>query len=734
MRVKHFSPFVFSLLLLFLTACGGTAVEPTEELLLPTLAPTPTPPEMGVDSAQRVAVLFLEAWVANDLAGMYAQLTFASQEATPFESFTRAYETVHEEMTLQSLSYRINTIWDDDPNTLGILVNYSVTFNTRLVGSFTDQNRDLRLIIDPRVGTWRVAWSTADIFAELGRGGRVLLERTIPSRANIYDRTGQRVLADQEGRYVTISVVKQAIPQYDDCMALLAETTRKTPEELQRLLDNAGADWITAMGVTEPQVWEVRRGDLETLCDATFSPYPVRRYPNGTLMPHVLGYVGYPDPASMPDVLDSGFNEDSILGRSGIELSWDQTLRGSVGARLVIVGAGSGVMRELARTAPQPGQSVWLTIDAELQAYAQQVITDDYNRGVISEQSKGASLVMMDVRTGEILAMVSYPTFDNNAFTAFPTIGRAEAAVLVPQIQEDERTPQLNRVTQGVYPSGSTMKVVTATAGADSGVWPMEQRYNSTGVWNRDIPRVDWRAGGHGSLTLSGAITHSCNTCFYEVGYQLDLVDPFILPSYARRMGLGVDPGLLDLPTAAGTIPDPDWILENRGWEWRFSDSVNMAIGQGEVQVSPLQFVRVTAAIANGGTHYRPQLVKQVGILGEVPTYTFEPEIIGTTNIRPEVTAMVQNAMCAVTTESYGTAEFVFRNSPLQEIGVCGKTGTAQATGEGALPHAWFIAYAPRENPQVAIVVTVENTGDGSEYAAPIVRRVLEYYFGYTTR
>lgn len=728
--------FLVSLLLivLALTACGAAAAEPTEEPLLPTLAPTITPQAMGVDAAQRVAVLFFEAWRVGDFPGMYAQIAFSSQEATPLENFTAIYEGAHAEMTLESIEYTINTIWDDDPNAVGMLVNYDATFTTRLVGTFTDSGRDLQLIVDPSVGTWRVAWSVGDIFAELDRGGQLRLERTIPSRANIYDRTGERVLADQEGRYVTISVVKQDIPQVDTCMALLAETTLETPEELQRTLDNAGADWITQMGVAEPQVWEARRGELEELCGATFTPYPVRRYPEGTLMPHILGYVGYPDQASIPAIVEAGFNQDSILGRSGIELSWDETLRGRVGARLVILGVGSGVLRELARSAPQPGQSVWLTIDAELQAYAQQVIVDDYNRGVYGTQSKGTSLVVMNVNTGEILAMVSYPTFDNNAFTAFPMIGRTEAARVVPQIQEDERTPQLNRVTQGAYPSGSTMKVVTATAGVDSGVWPIDQRYNSIGVWERDIPRVDWRPGGHGSLTPEGALIHSCNTCFYEMGYQLDLIDPFILPNYARRMGLGVDTGLRELPTNNGTIPDPDWILENRGWEWRFSDSVNMAIGQGEVEVTPLQFARVTASIANGGTHYRPQLVKQVGILGEVPTYTLQPEVIGTTDVQPEVTAMVQNAMCAVTTESFGTAEFVFSDSPLQAIGVCGKTGTAQTTGADSLPHGWFIAYAPRENPQVAVVAMVENVGNGSEFAAPIVRRVLEYYFGYTTR
>jgi penicillin-binding protein 2 len=166
----------------------------------------------------------------------------------------------------------------------------------------------------------------------------------------------------------------------------------------------------------------------------------------------------------------------------------------------------------------------------------------------------------------------------------------------------------------------------------------------------------------------------------------------------------------------------------NTGIDWSFSDAVNMSIGQGELQVTPLQVARLFAAVANGGTFYRPQLVAQVGILGEAPSYVMTPEVISEVSIRTAVLDTVREGLCAVVQSRAGTAEFQFRNSDLQTIGVCGKTGTAQ-NRPGAATHAWFAAYAPMNNPEIAIAVIVENAGEGSAVAAPIVRDILDYYF-----
>lgn len=717
------------LTLILITSCVPVADEVSAPL--PTVAnlPSVTPPAYTLDAAERVARQFLEAWRTSDFETMYSFISFANREATSLADFTTLYQTSQHTMTLENLDYTITSQIRDDTTSLMVL-NYDVTFETDLVGTFSDNNRTLRLVFDETVDEWRVAWSSADIFAAMGNGGRLRLEPRIPSRANIYDADGN-ILADQNGRVVIINVVKRDIPAYESCLNTLAQALQKPVEDVRRVLDQRGNDQLVEIGTIEAVTYVQTNGQLESDCRAQFRDRPVRRYENGMLMPHILGYVGYPTEAEIPLVEAAGFNQDSILGRSGIEKTWDETLRGRPGGRLLIVSPG-GQQVILTEGASRPSESIYLTIDSDLQAFINTLIDNAYREAADwwGQTSQGAAVVVMDVHTGAILAMSSYPLFDNNAFNPFPEMGRATADRMVFAVQNDPRHPELNRATLGVYPAGSSFKVVPAVAAANSGVYALDQRYACSGIWTRDITRYDWLRGGHGTLTLAGGLMNSCNPYFYETGYQLNQADPYLLPTYARRMGLGSGTGLSEvgIAEAAGLIIDPDW-LRQRGGEWRFSDAVNMAIGQGEVQVTPIQMVRMFAALANGGDLYRPQLVSKAGILGETPSYTMEPDIMSNMDIKPEVLEVIREGVCSVPSVPGGTAEHIFRHSPLQDIGVCGKTGTAQAAGAGSQPHAWFVAWAPRENPQIAVVVLVENAGDGSAVAAPLTRDIMEYYF-----
>ncbi len=717
----------WGLLLVMMTACSAAGAPQAVMETLPTVAvlPSPSPPNYTLEAAERVARRYLEAWRSGDLAQMHGLVTFAGQEATSLTAFTDLYQQTHTAMSLQALDYAI-TSQLLNPGRI-MIFNYDVTFETDLLGTFADRGRRLRLAFDERAQDWRVTWTRADIFAAMGTGGTLRLEPRIPSRANIYDADG-RVLADQNGRVITVSVVKQDIPAIETCLNRLATAMKKPVTDIQAVLDQRAPDWLAEVGTIEPVTYVQMHEQLELDCAASFRDRPTRRYADGPISSHLIGYVGYPDEAEIPTIEAAGFPQDAILGRSGLEASWDETLRGKPGGRL-IVAQPDGTEVLIAEGASQPSESLWLTLDSDLQAFTERAIARAYGRATAGwgQTSKGAAAVVLDMHTGAILAMVSYPTFDNNAFTPFPTIGRATADQIVEQVQNDDRRPQINRATLGIYPAGSIFKVIPAIAAADSGVYALDERFNSIGVWNRDIPRVDWLASGHGLLTLPQFLKHSCNSCFYETGYDLNEVDPFLLPSYARRMGLGDLTGFRDLPESPGNIIDPD-ILAEQGVTWTFSDAVNMSIGQGEVQVTPLQMARLFATIGNDGVIYRPQLVQRVGIFGENPSYVMEPEVLSDTNIKPEVLQMVQQALCTVTIEQGGTAEHIFRGSPLQDLVVCGKTGTAQATGD-VPPHAWFAAYAPQTEPEVAIVVLVENAGDGSAVAAPLVKDILEYYF-----
>lgn len=710
------------MIVLAAAACGPQ--RPQAAQVLPTLALLPS--NYRLEDAERIAREFLQQWQNGDFAAMHRLLSLAAQDAYPLTNFESFYQNTNDALSFQSVSTSDGTGIFREQDSVAIY-NYNATFATRLLGSFTDANRNLMLVVDETANEWRIAWTPDTIFDGMTNGAYVRAELNVPNRANIYDSAGN-VLADQNGAMVRINVIRDSIPDYPNCLATIATALNQEVTDVQARLEARPSFWVVEMGIIEPATYTRDRAQLEALCAAQFENVPARRYPNGTLAPHILGYVGFPTEAEIPDLEAAGFNQASIVGRAGIELTWDETLRGQPGGRLVLVTSEGQVIRELTRVAVQPAQSLWLTLDSELQATVERILVETYRqaRGGWAENSLGASVVVMDANTGAIRAMVSYPFFDNNAYNTFPTMGREAASRLIERYQSDPAHPEVNRPVQGVYPLGSVMKTVSAAAVADSGVYALDERYTCVGIWNRDITRYDWN-DGHGTLTLPQSLTHSCNPYYYEVGYQLDQVDPWILPTYATRLGFGGSSGLTDLIEETGFIPDPDWMRTVRGETWTFSESVNMAIGQGFMGVTPLQVARWFAAIANDGDLPRPYLVESTGLLGDSITPAMITELTPT-GLRPEVLAMIRQGLCDVTREG-GTADFVFRNSPLQSIGVCGKTGTAQAGGPSTPSHAWFASYAPRDNPEIIVVAMVETAGQGSEIAAPIARQVLEAYF-----
>lgn len=716
---------VLSAIGLLLTACAP-ARGAEQAAPLPTLFPTATT-AIDLDAAQRAAVLYLEAWEEQNFPAMYGLISAASREALPYEDFVSTYEGVQNLMTLDQLDFSLRALTQSTPRMA--LLNYDVHFQTRILGNFDDFGRTLTLIFDSRDSAWRVAWSTGDIFPEMGSGATLRFESSPPTRANIYDRYGT-VLADQNGIYVAVNVIKAEMPDLPACRALLAQALNEDESAIQEQFDRAGDNWVIEVGMLEPVAYQQQGDNLRRVCEATFTQKPVRSYPRGALMPHILGNVGYPEPDEVTGLVQAGFNQETIIGRSGIERSWDTVLRGTPGGSLRLVGPDGRTLRELARVSSRPAESIWLTIDAELQEYVLRTLGEAYVDAaeIWAPNSKGASAIVLDIFTGEILAMASYPTYEGNALNPFPAVGREVARLEQERIASDDRRPMLNRPIQGVYPSGSTFKVVPALASLDSGLYTPETTYVSTGLWRfgNDV-RSDWLGTGHGRVNTATALTVSCNSCFYEVGFRMNEIDPYELPSYARRMGLGAPTGLADLPEQGGTIPDPDYIAATSPIPWSYSNAVNLAIGQGEVQVTLLQMSRMYAGIASDGVLYRPQIVRERGILNQ-RTFVADPDPNGDFGASQWVIDVLQEGLCGVTTRSVGTAEYIFRQSDLQALGVCGKTGTAEAPGQGGT-HAWFIGWAPAERPEILVGVMVENAGEGSGVAAPLVRRIMEYYF-----
>jgi penicillin-binding protein 2 len=720
--------FLAFLILFLLTACQP----PRQEVQpLPTLFPSPTPPNFTLDEAERTASAFLYAWENGDFGSMHSLVTFLTRDATPPEEFAEFYTDAAETMMLDSVSVVPRAISRDATTPRVAVMVYDATFETRLLGQFVDPNRELTLVFDDRDGNWRVAWSPGDLFREMAQGASLRLITTPVNRANIYDRNGIVLAMQDERMIVTVNVVRRSIRDEESCLNTLADATGLTVDTLSRRLNNTPPDWVNEIAVIEPQAYSSHSEALEERCEATFGNKSARRYAHGSLMPHILGSVGYVDPANVPAVVAEGFPQDSILGRNGIERSWDTTLRGKPKAELALELNNGQRVRLLTSRPSTEAQALWLTIDTGLQQYVLDLLTQAYadNAETWGRVSKGAAAIVMDVSTGEILAMVSYPTYDGNAFTPFPVMGRQAALDIIEKTGTDERLPLLNRATQGRYPSGSTMKIGISLAVAESDVYTTRSTWSCSGSWTRDgITRTDWYAPGHGTLDLSGAITNSCNPYFYEAGYQMNLHDPFLMPEMLRHYGLGQPTGLTDIPEDSGNIGDPETYRLKTGLQWSFGDAISMAIGQGEVEVTPLQMLRLTAAVANGGDLMKPYLVQRAGLFDDF-SYVAAPQVLGTLDVRDTVMRAVQDGMCRVTTGATGTARHIFELSPsLQNIGVCGKTGTAQNLILNTT-HAWFVGYAPREEPEIAVVVVVEDAGEGSAVAAPLVRDIMEHYF-----
>ena len=338
---------------------------------------------------------------------------------------------------------------------------------------------------------------------------------------------------------------------------------------------------------------------------------------------------------------------------------------------------------------------------------------------------KGA-IVVLDVHSGAVRALASGPGFDTNFFVGpAGEVGRSQTLA-------DPGRPLFNRATQGTYPSASVFKIVTLSAAVeDAEMDPDQTFFYCPGYWEGLGPasrKGCWKAEGHGDISLKDGLTASCDVTFYAVGQTLDGVSPDVLPRFGRGFGFGVPTGLEGVPEEGGLMPDPGWKTTTLGEAWWVGDTVNLSIGQGYLLVTPLQVARMIAAVANGGTLYRPYVVGRIGPAGDtIPEQVTQAQEVGALPISPEHLASIQEALLGVTTNPIGTAPHRFAGL---SIPVAGKTGTAEVGGPDTVPHSWFAAYAPANNPEIAITVLVENAGEGATVAAPLTRQVVEAYYG----
>lgn len=424
-----------------------------------------------------------------------------------------------------------------------------------------------------------------------------------------------------------------------------------------------------------------------------------------TSLSHVLGYVG---PIAPEDIAtDDSYEYTDYIGKTGIEYYYEDDLRGAKGYETIEVNALGQKVKTLGQSAPLPGADMTLTIDLGLQNHIEQ-ITKDY---LAANGMSKAAVVALDPDTGDVLAMVNVPSFDNNDFS-----GRIEADVYQALVSNPDK-PLLNRAIQGVYPPGSTFKLIVGGAALQEDIVSKHTVISSTGglrISQWFFP--DWRAGGHGRTDLSWALADSVNTYFYLIGggdqYEADGLGVKRISDYAHRFG--IDTSLsIDLPGArAGFLPSKEWKERVKDERWYIGDTYHLAIGQGDVSTTPLHLAHMVATFANGGTRYTPHVV-----LNQEQDYTIDADLIDTEHIQ----SVNEGLREAVTR---GSARYL-ASLP---VAAAGKTGTAQWHSKKE-PHAWFVGFAPYDNPDIAIAVLVEEGESGAGISVRIAKEVLEWYF-----
>lgn len=552
-------------------------------------------------------------------------------------------------------------------------------------------------------------------YRDAAENNRITLERVLPSRGLFYDRNGEVLVENAPNFEVLLTPAEFSFSDADT--ARLRAVLGISPEELQEKLAgvkhfrSAPIVLLERMGYERAIAADVQ---LAAIPGVTVNPTAERNYLHGEAFAHILGYVGKITEEELTTYPDYGFTD--IVGKTGLEAVYERPLHGEAGEQQVERDFLNNRKRTVARKEPVAGADAYLTLDASVQERAYDALKRTVDRLGVS----GGAAVALDPRNGEIRALVSYPSFDPNAFVTGLTPERAEQ-----YLRSDER-PLFNRAVAGEYPSGSTIKPAIAVAALVEGIITPYTTVQSTGgltVGQWFFP--DWRPGGHGTTDVYHAIADSVNTFFYMIGggYK-DFTGLGVarITEHLKKFGFSTVLGV-DLPgEQEGFLPSKIWKEEVKGERWYIGDTYNLSIGQGDLLVTPLQMASLMSTIANGGTLYRPHAVAQLKYpSGEV----VKPEdtVLNFQVEDRDAIQVVQKALRQTVTQGSARA---LANFP---VPLAAKTGTAQF-GDGSATHAWFTAYGPYENPEIALAVIVEAGGEGSARALPIAREMLSAYFG----
>lgn len=617
---------------------------------------------------------------------------------------------------------------------------------------------------------WFLQVMAGERYADLAETNAVRTVSIEAPRGRILDRHGDPIVRNRYAKVVSVQPAEMG-DREEEVLADVADLLDLPPDEVTQRIERSRVSPLRprpiAVDVPDEIVFYIHENGSARFPGVYAETLPLRDYPHGSTAAHVVGYVGEISEAELERPEYADYRQGEMVGWSGLERVYESALRGKEGMRRLEVDARGRVLRNLEETLPVPGADLRTTLDLGAQQLAEEALADgiamartvrdertDEHRGETFAAPAGAAIVA-DPDNGEILAMASYPTFDPEMFVGGISNDDWEA------LQDpDGSFPLINRAIQSVYPPGSVFKVVSAAAALEDGYMshgstlPCPAQWE----WNQSVYR-NWRDFDSGSLNLSEALVESCDTVFYELARRMwtdeqeegeDMRER--LTEQALAWGFG-EPTGIDLPSEqSGVVPGRAWRREfweghrdvyctkaaqleegsyaqavnadlcEYGYRWRGGDAVNMVIGQGDLQTTPLQVANSFAAVANGGSLHRPHVAKEIayrnGLTEEIP-----PRVIGELPLSQDHLDYIEQGLRGVT-EVGGTADDTFEDFP---VPVAGKTGTAELKPKQ--PFAWFSGYAPADDPDYVVTVMVEEGGGGSQTAAPVVRRILEGLF-----
>ena len=725
--MKRFRWANLILILAFLTACSGGS----NGIGFPSIFNTPTPlptPVIRITSApdaQEPMRVYLEAFKSEDYTTMYDMLNQVSRDAISLEDFTDRHRDALNIMSAGSFDYETLSTLVNDPYTAQVA--YRITYHTSLVG---DISRDMVAPFNLENGGWKLGWDTGLILPELAGGMRLAMDYQIPARGDIYDANGEAMVNQTNAVALGIIPGQMSDKNSGTLINELSTLCGIDPDDIRDKIAASGLDWY--IPICEASVEEADRILALNPGGLVVTPYEARFYHQG-LASQVVGYTQFIPEETLDEYRRLGYRGDERVGAAGIEKWAEEYVAGQHGGSLYVADPNTGqIVSNVASSNPQPASSIYLTIDSNLQYYAQQALTGF--RGAV---------VVLERDTGRVLAMAASPGYDANLFE--PTNYNNS---LLTELLNDANQPLVNRATQGQYPLGSVFKIMTFSAALESGLFlpetTLDCQYEWTGLPDRILYDWTWdhcqdavRAGEFcntssttpsGPLNLPEGLMRSCNPFFWQIGLDLYNNDRGgDIANMARAFGFGAPTGIEQVSEAPGQINDPPGLL----------DAVNQAVGQGDVLVTPLQTAVMIAAVGNGGTLYRPQIIEKVQPIEGDPTAIFKPEARGTLPLRPDNLAVLQEALVSVVQNPRGTANFRLRG---MDMPAAGKTGTAESGSVTGKPHAWFAGYTDcadkaedypvcSTKPDIAVAVIVENIGDGSEYGGPIFRRMIQVHY-----